>query len=64
VVLGDGKWNVSFTTMRDVGVLLVAALLHPGTAEGVGEVRTLKVNSFTATPEEIVKEYERQTGEK
>ncbi len=67
VVLGDGKEKVSFTTMKDVGVLLVAALLHPpGPEESEqqgGRPRTLKVNSFTTTPLEIVKEFERQTGE-
>ena len=68
VVLGDGHGNVSFTTMKDVGVLLVAALLHPPGPEEAeqnkGKPRTLKVNSFTTTPLEIVKEFERQTGEK
>jgi hypothetical protein len=46
--------------MRDVGRLLVAALQ---TATGSSE-RILKVNSFTATGDETVKEFEAQTGEK
>ena len=59
-VVGDGNGRVSFTSMKDVGVLLVAALLHPEESKG----KALKVNSFTATPAEIVREFERQTGEK
>ncbi|KAJ4290907.1 hypothetical protein N0V90_010103 [Kalmusia sp. IMI 367209] len=43
----------------DVGVLLVAALKTPPDASP----RTLKVNSFTATPDEILKEFEKQTGQ-
>ena len=59
-MVGDGNGRVSFTSMKDVGVLLVAALLHPEASKG----KALKVNSFTATPAEIVREFERQTGEK
>jgi hypothetical protein len=44
--------------MADVGTLLVAALLHPSEAKN----RALRVNSFTATPEEILAEFEKQTG--
>ncbi|KAF2444242.1 NAD(P)-binding protein [Karstenula rhodostoma CBS 690.94] len=58
VLLGDGNGKVSFTSMRDVGVLLVAALKTPVQ----GSPKTLKVNSFTATPREILAEFERQTG--
>ena len=60
VILGDGKGKVSFTSMKDVGVLVVAALLHPKEAKN----KALKVNSFTTTPEEILKEFEKQTGKK
>lgn len=60
VLLGTGKDKVSFTTMKDVGVLLVAALQTP-TSESP---RTLKVNSFTVTPNDIIAEYEKQTGAK
>lgn len=58
VLLGDGNGKVSLTSMQDVGVLLVAALKTPVE----GSPRTLKVNSFTATPRDILAEFERQTG--
>lgn len=58
VLLGDGEGKVSLTTRRDVGKLVVAALLHPEEARD----RAVKVNSFTATPKEIVAEFEKQTG--
>ena len=45
-------------TSRSVGKLLVAALRHPEATRN----RALKVNSFTATPNLIVAEFERQTG--
>lgn len=57
-VLGTGEERVSFTTMRDVGRLLVAALKTP-TADSE---RVLKVNSFTATGKQAVAEFEKQTG--
>jgi nucleoside-diphosphate-sugar epimerase len=59
-VAEDGNGKVSFTTMKDVGVLLVAALKHPAPST----VRVLRVNSFTSTPLDIVKEFEKQTGDK
>jgi hypothetical protein len=43
-----------------VGKLTVKALLHPEACRN----RPLKVNSFTATPLEIVAEFEKQTGDK
>ena len=52
VLLGSGDENVSFTTMRDVGVLLVAALHTPP----ADNPRILKVNSFTTTPHAILAE--------
>ncbi|KAK3698387.1 hypothetical protein LTR37_016957 [Vermiconidia calcicola] len=58
VLLGDGNGKISLTTMRDVGELVVAALKHPEASRN----RALKVNSFTATPKEIVAEFEKQTG--
>lgn len=59
-LLGTGEEKVSFTTMRDVGRLLVAALRTP-----VGEEeRVLKVNSFTATGKQALEEFEKQTGKK
>lgn len=58
VLLGDGNGKVSFTSMRDVGKLLVAALKTPASTSP----RVLKVNSFTASPKEILAEFEKQTG--
>lgn len=57
VLIGDGEGRISLTTMRDVGKLVVAALTHPEEARN----RALKVNSFTTTPIELVREFERQT---
>ena len=59
-LLGTGKEKVSFTSMGDVGKLLVAALKTPQDSSP----RTLKVNSFTTTPDEILAEFEKQTGAK
>lgn len=56
VLLGDGKGKISLTTMRDVGKLVVAALLKPEAVKN----KAIHVNSFTATPEEIVVEFEKQ----
>ena len=58
VLLGDGYGKISLTTMRDVGKLVVAALKNAEAAKN----RPLLVNSFTATPKEIVAEFEKQTG--
>ncbi|KAF2175382.1 NAD(P)-binding protein, partial [Zopfia rhizophila CBS 207.26] len=58
ILLGTGEDKVSFTTMADVGKLLVAALTHPSSSSP----RALKVNSFTTTPNEILAEFEKQTG--
>ena len=58
ILLGDGNCKVSFTSMRDVGRLLVAALKTPAPTSP----RALKVNSFTASPHEILAEFEKQTG--
>ncbi|KAF2138990.1 uncharacterized protein K452DRAFT_275921 [Aplosporella prunicola CBS 121167] len=59
-VVGDGAGGVAFTTMPDVGKFLVAALRNPDAARN----RALRVHSFTSTPNDVVKEFERQTGEK
>jgi nucleoside-diphosphate-sugar epimerase len=59
-LLGTGEEQVSFTTMRDVGRLLVAALQTPTTSSE----RVLKVNSFTTTSKAVLAEFEQQTGEK
>lgn len=77
VLLGDESSKVSFTTMTEydmiwffygfdksltcffsVGKLLVAAIRHPRESHN----KALKVNSFTATPKEIIEEFEKQTG--
>jgi nucleoside-diphosphate-sugar epimerase len=58
VLLGTGEEKVSFTSEKDVGRLLVAALKTPTNERE----RILKVNSFTATPKEILVEFEKQTG--
>jgi nucleoside-diphosphate-sugar epimerase len=58
-LLGTGEEKVSFTTMRDVGRLLVAALQTPATSSE----RVLKVNSFTTTSKAALAEFEQQTGE-
>lgn len=60
IVLGDGNRKVSLTTCPDVGRLVVKALLHSEESRN----KALKINSFTATPLEIVHEYEKQTGDK
>jgi len=46
--------------MKSVGKLVVAALQHPTESED----KILIVNSFTTTPNEIVAEFEKQTGSK
>ncbi|KAK5118649.1 hypothetical protein LTR85_008114 [Meristemomyces frigidus] len=58
VLLGDGEGRISLTTMRDVGKLVAAALLHPEATKN----KALHVNSFTSTPKQIVAEFEKQTG--
>ncbi|KAH7394163.1 hypothetical protein DE146DRAFT_737797 [Phaeosphaeria sp. MPI-PUGE-AT-0046c] len=59
-LLGTGDGKVSFTTEKDVGRLLVAAL-KTRTSE---KERILKVNSFTITPKDVLAEFEKQTGAK
>ncbi len=60
VLFGDGAGRISLTTMHDVGRFVVAALKRPDAAKN----RALKVNSFTTTPKDIVREFEKQTGGK
>jgi len=59
-LLGTGEERVGFTTEKDVGRLLVAALKTP-TEE---YERILKVNSFTVTSKDVLEQYENQTGGK
>ncbi|KAL7946819.1 hypothetical protein V8C42DRAFT_318870 [Trichoderma barbatum] len=58
VLLGTGDEKVSFTTMKDTGKFVAAALKNLEATRN----RALIVNSFTTTPREIVAEYEKQTG--
>ncbi len=60
VLLGTGDDKVGFTTMRDTGKFVNAALRNLEATRN----RVLIVNSFTTTPREIVAEYEKQTGGK
>lgn len=48
------------TPWHSVGKLVVAALQHPEAAAG----KALKVNSFEVTPNQVLAEYEKQTGAK
>ncbi|KIW60602.1 hypothetical protein PV05_00808 [Exophiala xenobiotica] len=58
VLVGDENTKISFTTMRDVGKLVVHAALHPEASRN----KALRVNSFTATNKEILKAFETKTG--
>jgi hypothetical protein len=60
VLLGTGYEPASFTTMHDLGKLVVASILNPEASKN----RALRVNSFTATPHQILAEFEKQTGAK
>ncbi|KAK5281599.1 hypothetical protein LTR40_004584 [Exophiala xenobiotica] len=58
VLVGDENTKISFTTMRDVGKLVVHAALHPEASRN----KALRVNSFTATNKEILEAFEKKTG--
>ncbi|OJK00097.1 hypothetical protein ASPACDRAFT_118019 [Aspergillus aculeatus ATCC 16872] len=60
VVVGDGEGRVSFSARVDVGRFVAHALTHWDQAR----YRALKLNSFTTTPHEILREFEFQTGQK
>ncbi|KAK7943845.1 uncharacterized protein PG986_012958 [Apiospora aurea] len=60
VLIGDGNDKVGLTTMPDVGKLVVAALAKPEASMN----KALKVQSFVATPRDILAEFESQTGAK
>ncbi|KAL4950170.1 hypothetical protein BDW69DRAFT_60985 [Aspergillus filifer] len=60
VIVGSGEERVSLVGCEDVGKFVVATLTHWSSAVG----RALKVNSFTTTAHEILKEFESQTGAK
>ncbi|KAL4997414.1 hypothetical protein BDV10DRAFT_92239 [Aspergillus recurvatus] len=60
VLLGDGKGRISLVACADVGKFVVHTLTHWDKARG----RALKLNSFTTTPNDILAEFEKQTGDK
>ncbi|KAJ7482687.1 hypothetical protein FB451DRAFT_1235861 [Mycena latifolia] len=59
-VIGEGDGKVGFCTMWDVGKSVVASLRNPEAAFD----KALKVQSFVVTPNEVLAEYEKQTGAK
>ncbi|KAH6627283.1 hypothetical protein B0J18DRAFT_164677 [Chaetomium sp. MPI-SDFR-AT-0129] len=59
-VIEDGNGKVGFTTMPDVGKFVAATLKSPTEAFD----KALKVQSFIVTPNEVLAEYETQTGAK
>ncbi|KAK4039866.1 major facilitator superfamily domain-containing protein [Parachaetomium inaequale] len=59
-VIEDGNGKVGFCTMPDVGKFVAATLKSPEASFG----KALKVQSFVVTPNEVLAEYERQTGAK
>lgn len=62
VLIEDGEGRIGFTTMPDVGKLVVAALQHPEGATAQGLDTALKVHSFEVTSKQVLAEYEKQTG--
>lgn len=59
-LIEDGEGRIGFTSMPDVGKLVVAALQHPENAVD----KALKVNSFEVTSNQVLAEYEKQMGAK
>ncbi|KAK3358683.1 hypothetical protein B0T25DRAFT_449147 [Lasiosphaeria hispida] len=57
-LIDDGNTKVGFCTMWDVGKFVVATLRNPQESFG----KALKVQSFVVTPNEVLAEYEKQTG--
>lgn len=57
VLVGDGHGPIGLTTVADVGRALVAVLQHPEASDN----RAVRVQSFVASPAELLAEYERQT---
>ncbi|CAK7207311.1 hypothetical protein SEUCBS139899_010121 [Sporothrix eucalyptigena] len=60
VLVGDGHVPLGLTTVADVGRALVAFLKHPEASDN----RAVRVQSFVASPAELLAEYERQTEQK
>ncbi|KAK3326882.1 hypothetical protein B0H66DRAFT_589395 [Apodospora peruviana] len=59
-LIDDGEGKIGFCTMWDVGKFVVATLRHPEESFG----KALKVQSFVVTPNQVLAEYEKQTGVK
>ncbi|KAK3905112.1 hypothetical protein C8A05DRAFT_31047 [Staphylotrichum tortipilum] len=59
-VIEDGNGKVGFCTMPDVGKFVAATVKSPEVSFG----KALKVQSFIVTPNEVLAEYEKQTGSK
>ncbi|KAK3388251.1 hypothetical protein B0T20DRAFT_365137 [Sordaria brevicollis] len=57
-IVGDGEGKVGFCTMWDVGRFVLATLLHPAQSFN----KALKVQSFVVTPNQVLAEFEKQTG--
>ncbi|UKZ82974.1 hypothetical protein TrVFT333_010775 [Trichoderma virens FT-333] len=60
ILTGDGDTKIGFTTLKDAGTAVVAALRHPEASLNA----ILRVASFVKTPNEVLSEYEKQLGVK
>ncbi|KAK4646807.1 hypothetical protein QC761_213900 [Podospora bellae-mahoneyi] len=59
-IIEDGEGKIGFCTMWDVGKFVVGTLRHAEESFG----KALKVQSFIVSPNEVLAEYEKQTGAK
>ncbi|VBB76528.1 Putative reductase [Podospora comata] len=59
-IIEDGEGKIGFCTMWDVGKFVVGTLRHPEESFG----KALKVQSFIVSSNEVLAEYEKQTGAK
>ncbi|KAJ7602445.1 hypothetical protein DFH06DRAFT_1311471 [Mycena polygramma] len=59
-IIEDGEGKIGFCTMWDVGKSVAAALKHPEAAFN----KALKIQSFVVTPNQVLAEYEKQSGTK
>ncbi|KAK4071980.1 hypothetical protein Trihar35433_4044 [Trichoderma harzianum] len=60
ILTGDGNTKIGFTTLKDAGTAVVAALRHPEESHNA----VLRVASFVKTSNEVFSEYEKQLGVK
>ncbi|KAK4078363.1 uncharacterized protein Triagg1_3379 [Trichoderma aggressivum f. europaeum] len=60
ILTGDGDTKIGFTTLKDAGTAVVAALRHPEASLNA----TLRVASFVKTSNEVLSEYEKHLGVK